>query len=74
MERDPVRQAAARVLGLDVDGVGGRAAARVDTRWVVDEAVAGVTYCGEVSARPDSGGEVDIVSAHAQMVQRRAWR
>ena len=74
VEPDAIREAAARVLGLDVDGVGAGAAACVDAVRVEDEGVAGVTDGGKVSAPPDSGGEVDIVSANAQVVQRRARR
>lgn len=74
VEGDPIREAAAGVLGLDVDGLCGGAAARIDARRVEDQAVAGVTDSGEVSARPNSGAEVDIVSADAQVGQRRARR
>ena len=74
MERDSIRQAAAGVLGLDIHGVGGGAGARVDARWVVDEGVGWIPDAGEVSTRPDRGGEVDIVSADAEVGKRCARR
>jgi len=74
VERNPIGEAAARVLGFDVHGVSGRAAARVDAIRVEHEGVAGITDGGEVSATPDCCGEGDIVSASAQVGQGRARR
>src|SRR5579872_71065 len=74
VEWDAICEAATRVLGLDVDGGGRGSAARVYTRRVEDEGVGGVADGGKVSARRDSGGEVDTVLADAQVIQRRTRR